>query len=70
MCAGDGRELLQAVELALERTVFLERTAMNDLHGAQFTEDGAGQPDFAVAAMPDGPQQFVVGDGRRLRVEG
>ena len=67
MRSGNRRELLQALEFALEGTVFLEGIAMNNLHGAPFAEHGSRQPDFAVAAVADGLEQFVVGDRRRRR---
>jgi hypothetical protein len=68
--AGDGLELLDAGELALERAVVLEVPAPDNFHRAISAEGITRQPHFAVAAPADAPQQFVIGNvGLRLRGE-
>ena len=64
-----GSVLLQSFELALEVLFLLEGVAIDDLDRAPRAHERAGQPDFAVAARADAPEQFVVGDCERLRVE-
>jgi hypothetical protein len=53
-------ELLDAFELALERPIPIERTAVNDLHGPEGASDTPRQPDLAVGATPNPSDQFVI----------
>ena len=39
---------------------------MDQLYGAERADGVARQPDFAVGALADAAQEFVIGDGRRL----
>ena len=68
MRAGDGLELLQPLELTIELLRLLEGLAIDYLDRAQRAHECAGQPHLAVAARADAPEQFVVGNLKRLRV--
>src|SRR5206468_1813822 len=58
----DRFELLDPIELALEGPRMFEGGAINDLHRAIRAHDIARQPDFAVAALANAPDQFVIAD--------
>jgi hypothetical protein len=60
----DGLELLDAVELALERPGVIERVSIHDLHSAVGAHDVACQPYLAVGTAPNAAQQLVAGDWR------
>ena len=62
--SGDGFELHDAFEFAFEGAVEFEVFAADDFDGAEGAGDGAGEPDFAVAALADAAEDFVVGDVR------
>ena len=62
VAAGNRLEALHARELALERTVVVEGAPVNDLHRAVNAEDIPGEPDLAVAALADAPDERVIGD--------
>src|SRR2546425_545753 len=63
-------ELLDATKLPLEGPGVFERAAINDLNRPQRAQFVARQPDFAVAALADGAEQFVIGNRRRSRSDG
>jgi hypothetical protein len=63
--AGDGFELLQSSELALEMLDALEGLAVDDLHRAQSPDGTARQPDFAIAPLADTADQLVIVNVRR-----
>jgi hypothetical protein len=61
-------KLLNAIELALEGPGVFERSAIHDLHGAVRVHDIARQPDFAITALANAPDQLVIADvGGTLR---
>jgi hypothetical protein len=60
--AGNRLEPPDPLPLLFVRPVVLESPAVDDLHGAELTEDVSRQPDFAVAAASNAAQHFVVGD--------
>ena len=65
MLAGDLFKLLDACELAPVWTVILKRTPPDNFRGAQRTGGlVARQPDVAISAMADAPEQFVIGNRR------
>ena len=63
---GDRLELLQALELTVELLCLLESLAIDNLDRASRAQERAGEPDFAVAARTDAPEQFVVRNKRSL----
>jgi hypothetical protein len=70
---GDRLELLDAAKLALEGPGVLKRFAINNLNSPQCAQFVARQPHFAVAALADVTEQFVIGNRRWLssgRLEG
>src|SRR2546426_11947116 len=58
----DRLEFFNAVEFALEWPGVLERSAIDDLHGAIGAHDIARQPNLAVAPLPDFADQFMITD--------
>ena len=62
---GDRLEFLDAVELALVRAVVIKRASAHHFHGAVKAGRTSRQPDLAVGAPPDEPQDFVVGNYRK-----
>ena len=62
--SGNRLELLDALKLALERPIVLERASMDDFHGTKLSEYVPRQPHLAVTAPSHAPEQFVLGDGR------
>jgi len=63
--AGDRLETADAFKLAFVRAIVIEGGAVDDLHRAPGAEGGACQPNFAVAAVPNPPDEFMVGNDRR-----
>ena len=55
-----------ALELALVMAVGLEGFALDNLYRVSLPRDPARQPNFAIAAPLDTPQQLVIGDGHEL----
>ena len=53
---------------SLEVFVALERVPMDNLHRAQRADDVARQPDLAVTAAADLPEQFMIGNDRRRSI--
>jgi hypothetical protein len=64
MRPGDRLELLDALELAVERAGVREITAIDDFYRAELTKDVTRQPHLAVAPTADAAEQFVVGNDR------
>src|SRR5262245_45321794 len=59
---------LDALELALVRTLMVEGASVNDLDSAEASYDVPREPHFAVAAVANQTKQFVIGNaGRRVR---
>ena len=61
---GDWLEAFDALELALERAVMIERRAMNDLQRDPRAGHVAREPDFAIRPAANRAKQLVVGDGQ------
>ena len=61
-------EALHPGELTLERAVVIERTPLNDFHGAINAEDIPGEPDLTVAALADAADERVIGYGNGRNV--
>jgi hypothetical protein len=66
MRAGDRLELLDAAELALEMFRPLEGGAAHHLHRAPGADNTSRQPHFAVAALANAAEEFVIGDDWRF----
>src|SRR5580765_1769114 len=63
MLAGDSLEPLNALELAFDWTFVLERVTPDNLRRAQRSGGFAtSQPDVAIGAVTDAPQQFIIGN--------
>jgi len=62
MQPGDGLELENPVEFALNRQPVLEVPLLDDLDGAVGAEGVPGEPDLSAAAAADEPDQLVVRD--------
>ena len=62
MRTADGAVGLDAVELALVMFVLIEALALDDFERAVFAGKGAGEPNFAVAALADAAQELIIGD--------
>ena len=60
MGSGNGFKLFNAFELAGEGVISLESFPKNHLDGAVCTREASGQPNIAVTATTDLPNQFVV----------
>src|SRR5688572_13431521 len=56
----DGFKILDALELALERTLVIERAPKHDLRRTKRAGHAPRQPHVTIAASPDTMQQFVV----------
>lgn len=70
MAAGERFVFLNALELAAERAVVAEFIAADDFDRPQRAQSRvARQPDFAVGAATDDANEFVIGNGRRLRTD-
>src|ERR1035441_164566 len=63
--AGDGLELLEALELAFVGAVGVEGGAIDNFDRAVAAHHVATEPHLAVAAAANAAEQFVVGDGGR-----
>jgi len=59
-------ESLDAGELAVEGTVFVEAGAADDLHRAVNAGDTAREPDFTVGAAAHRSEERVIRNGRGL----
>ena len=68
MAARNRLEALHPGELALERTVVIERAPVNDLYGAINAQNVSSEPDLAVTAFADAPNKGVIGNGNRRAV--
>ncbi len=55
-------EAADAGELAFVGSGVLEVVAIDDFDGAPGAEGVAGEPDFAVSALADAPDQLVIGN--------
>src|SRR5262249_48021957 len=60
----DRLELFESLKFAFVRLVAVERAAINDFYRVIFAQNTAGQPDFAVAAPTNTPDQVVIRDWR------
>ena len=65
VAAGDRLVFLDAFEFALERIGFAEIVTGDNLHSSQRAHDIVCQPDFAITAAANPPEQFMVRDGGR-----
>src|SRR6266498_4596262 len=65
--AGNRLELLDAFELAHKRPVLLEAFPIDNLHGPVAAQSRARQPDFAITALANAANQFVIRDVRQSR---
>ena len=63
VAARERLEFLDAIELTLVGTGIGEAIAEDDLHRAPGADGGAGEPDIAIAAAANAPDQFVIGHG-------
>src|SRR5688572_22321243 len=67
--ARNGLEILDAFELALDRAFVFEASSVNYFYGAEFAQDIARQPYFAIAAVTDAAEQLMVGNTWRARTD-
>ena len=58
----DRLELLDTAKLALEGSGVFERFAINNFNRPERAQFVARQPDFAIAALADVTEQFVIGN--------
>ncbi len=65
MTARDGLEALDARQFPLEGAVILEIPPVDELHRAPRAHDIARQPNLAVTAPANRPDQRVIGNGKR-----
>ena len=63
--AGDRLKLFDAGEFALIWSLIRKTAPIDDLHGAISAHDISREPDFAVGALTDTAEQFVIGNLRR-----
>ena len=66
--AGDGLKSADTRQFALERVLVGEGAPGDDLDRPVHARHAAGQPNLAVTAASDAPEQFVVRDRRKREV--
>lgn len=63
-------EFPDARVFAFVGALVVEGVAINHLYGAVGAHDIARQPDFAITAASNSPEQFVIGDAKRRMLSG
>src|SRR5262245_49662383 len=66
MGTGNWLESLNPFELSRVGAWIGKAISINELHGAQLSENISRQPDVAVASSANAPEQLVIGDARWL----